>query len=93
MNQKKAGGTGNVGTDGVPIMEEGVFYNLNSPATVKGKTISRVRCDYRVPNCPNEYALTGIPEGETEPFAFILRYVDSGPDKVIMPTKSEKQSF
>jgi len=61
-----------------PQMEEGVFYDLNPSAAVKGERFSRVQCEYRVPNNPNEYVVKGIPDGGTRKKSFVLRFTKGG---------------
>ncbi len=59
-------------------MEDGVIYDLNPPAVINGKRFHRVKCDYRVPNNPNEYSVRGVPEGGEIEEAFILRFTEKG---------------
>jgi len=59
-------------------MEDGVFYDLNPPAVILGKNFHRVKCEYQVPNNPNEYSVSGVPEGAVEEESFILRFSEKG---------------
>ncbi len=73
---------------GTPQMEDGVFYNLEPPAVVKGEIFHRVECEYQVPNRPNEYVVNGIPEGGSQKKSFVLRFTQKGR---VRPSRSENQ--
>lgn len=62
----------------MPQMEDNIFYDLNPPATIKGKKFYRVQCEYQVPNNPDEYAVKGIPEGGKKEEPFLLRFSKKG---------------
>ncbi|NTW13768.1 MAG: hypothetical protein HGA31_01925 [Candidatus Moranbacteria bacterium] len=53
----------------------GQSYDLVPPITICGKTMHRVTCAYRIPWRPDEYVVTGIPERETTPFPFVMKYL------------------
>ncbi len=63
---------------GASQMEDGVFYNLEPPAVVKGEIFHRVECEYQVPGRPNEYVVNGIPEGGDQGKSFVLRFAQKG---------------
>ena len=73
-----------------PIMKDGEFYDLTPPSRRTGKTFHRVRCEYRVPNNPNEYVVEGIPEGGDKPESFVLRFTGLG---VVRINRSKEQNF
>ena len=59
-------------------MKDGVFYDLDPPAVIHGKRFHRVKCEYQVPNIPNEYSVRGVPEGGEKEEPFILRFIEKG---------------
>lgn len=72
----------------VPQMEDNVFYDLTPPAKIQGKSFPRVKCDFQVPDYPNEYVVKGIPVGGTKSESFILRFTGHGS---VIPQKSANQ--
>lgn len=59
-------------------MEKGEWYLLNPPSVVWGKIFKKVKCDYQVPGKPNEFIVSGIPEGGTKNEPFVLRFTEKG---------------
>lgn len=70
-----------------PIMQDGIFYDLDPPSLMHGKRFFRVKCVYRVPDAPKEYVVSGIPEGCSEEELFVLRFTERG----VRVTRSEQQ--
>ena len=61
-----------------PVMEDGVFYDLDPPSVVQGQVFRRVLCEYRVPDHPDEYSVKGVPDGGTKEEPFLLRFTSQG---------------
>lgn len=59
-------------------MEDGKWYLLKPPSVICGKVFKKVRCDRQVPGKPNEYMVSGIPEGGTKSEPFVLRFTEKG---------------
>ena len=59
-------------------MEDGVWYDLKPPVDICGEIIRHVICEYQVPDHPNQYSLSGVPDGRTKAMAFVLRFGKHG---------------
>jgi|GEM_PF-6726563 len=73
-----------------PLLENGVFYDLNPPSNIQGKIFPRVMCEYRVPAHPDEYVVKGIPQGGKEPESFVLKFTNRGK---VLPQRSKDQQW
>jgi len=74
-----------------PLMENGVFYDIDPPSQFLCKIFHRIMCEYRVPNNPDEYVVKGIPQGESKPESFVLRFTSRG--HVVTRRSENQQGF
>ncbi len=58
-----------------PHMIAGQWYDLDPPVVIGEKQFCKVRCEYQVPNKPNEFSVGGTPidGGDEESFLLIFR--------------------
>jgi len=59
-------------------MKVGVFYDLEPPSKVASGTFRRVRCTNWHPGRPDDYVVSGIPEGGQKEKRFVLHFTDKG---------------
>ena len=64
-------------------MEDKQWYVLSPSSMICGKVFKKVQCDCQVPGKPNEYIVSGIPEGGTKTESFVLQFTEMGGVRVI----------
>lgn len=71
-----------------PKMIVGTFYDLDPPARVASGIFHKVRCHAWHLSRPNDYIVSGIPQGGQKEKSFVLHFTDEG--VIVKPSAEQK---